>query len=167
MKYGHILDNINIWYTWPMTKIELLKLIDAELKPLGYQRKDKTWYKEGEDTIVMFTLDKSQYSNLYYASVHFLLKGISTEKQPKFYKSHSYFRAEYYMDEDPKKYFDLENELDKETRIKQIRKLMQKSVSILALFETIEGIKKVITLYNPRVLGIKLVAQKYLGIHIE
>lgn len=150
-----------------MTKIELLKLIDTELKSLGYQRKDKTWYKESQDTIVMFTIDKSQYSDLYYASVHFLLKGISTEKQPKFYKSHSYFRAEYYMDEDPKNYLDLENDLREETRVTKIKHLIEKSKSILALFETKEGIKKALTLYNPRVLGIKLVAQKYLGVHIE
>lgn len=150
-----------------MTKIELLKIIDAELKPLGYQRKDKTWYKEGKDSIVMFTIDKSQYSNLYYASVHFLLKGISTEKQPKFYKSHSYFRAEYYMGKDPKNYLDLENDLAEKTRIMKIKHLIEKSKLILTLFETQEGIKKALTHYNPRVLGIKLVAQKYLGIHID
>ncbi|MBI2612074.1 DUF4304 domain-containing protein [Candidatus Gottesmanbacteria bacterium] len=149
-----------------MTKNDLVKVIDDYLTPVGFIRKDKTWYKETPETIVMFTIDKSQYSILYYVSVHFFLKEVSSEKFPKFWKSHSYFRAEDYMEEDTKNYLDLENDLDDKIRKVKIKQLLEKSLSILKLFETKEGIKKTLSLYNPRALGINLKAQKYLGIHI-
>ena len=150
-----------------MTKNELVKTIDDYLKPQGFIRKDKTWYKDTPEIVVMFTIDKSQYSQLYYASVHFLLKAISHEKYPKFWKSHSYLRAEKYMKEDPKNYLDLENELDDETREIEIKHLLDNSLSLLKLFETKDGINKALTLYNPRSFGINLEAQKSLGISIE
>ena len=150
-----------------MTKEELVRFVDDYLKKLGYIRKGKSWYKENSETITIFTLDKSQYSLLYYASLHFSLRGINKEKFPKLYKTHAYFRAEYFMDEDPKHYLYLENELDDNLRKQEIKKLLQRAASILKLFETTKGIKKTLKLYNPRVLGIKLNAQNYLRIKIK
>lgn len=144
---------------------DLLIYIDSVLKPLGFHKKGKAWYKDNEDIITIFALDKSRWSNQYYASAHFLLKGLSSEKRPVFYKTHSYYRAEGYMESDPNISLNLENGMDDESRKKEIEKLINNSIPILKYFETKKGIEKIISeTKEPRKISIKADARKYLGI---
>lgn len=146
---------------------DLLIFIDSILKPLGFHKKGKAWYKDNTEIITIFALDRSRWSNQYYASLHFLLKGLSDEKRPIFYKTHSNYRAEGYMDHDPTISLNLENDMDDESRKRDIEKLISKSISILKFFETKKGIEELITLTKePREIGIKMDARKYLGIEI-
>lgn len=149
-----------------MTKADMVEFVNSYLKPLGFQRKDKTWYKENPETITVFALQRSRWGDIYYANLCVNFRGLSEEKRPKFYKCHSCIRAENFG-ENTVEYLDLEKDIDENIRKQRIEQLLDKSLSILNKMATEAGFKEQLKEFNPRLFRPYTEAQKYLGIHID
>ena len=146
-----------------MTKNDLLFLIDIKLKPLGYQKKGTSWYKENSETITVFALDKSRWGEIYYVYLCVLFKDLSDDKRPKFYKCHSNIRVEHFG-ENTEEYLNLENNMDDKARKTRVGNLLDMAISILNQEETVIGFKKLISKYNHDIFWLTDEAKKLLGI---
>ena len=62
-----------------MDKKDFLIFLTSIFKPLGYKRKDKSWYFETEELKKVINLQKSDYSNLYYIRGGFMIKKIDNQ----------------------------------------------------------------------------------------
>lgn len=149
-----------------MTKNELLKHIDSSLLPLGFKRKDTVWYKEGADAIVLFSLHKSRFGEIYFATLGALFKDLSKETTPKINKAHVNFRCEN-LGETTENYLDLEKNIDDAERKNKIDALLKKSILLLENMQKVGEFKGLLNKFNPRLFMIKLPAQQYLGINVE
>lgn len=149
-----------------MTKNELFKFIENYIKPLGFQKKESSWYKENPETVTIFALDKSRWGDIYYIYLCVVFKGLTEEKRLKFYKSHSQLRAES-IGENTEEYLNLEENIDENIREDRIKQLLDKSISILMKMETERGFKELLKEFNPRLFMLNSKAQEYLGIKVE
>jgi len=149
-----------------MIKKELFSYFNDKLKPLGFRKKGSSWYKENPDTLVVYTLDKSRFGDVYYAEISIFFKELLTDSRPKFYKNNASLRAEGFG-EQTREYLDLENDISNEERKKRIDILIEKSLPIIESFGSVAGFKELLTKYNPRIFAIDIESQKYLGIHID
>ncbi len=149
-----------------MVKEELVTFINNYLKPLGFHKKGITWYKETPETIIVFNLQRSQWSPLYYVNLSVNFRGLSEDKRPKSYQCHASLRAES-IGEETKEYLDLEKNMTESDRIKRIIQLLNKSLPILKKYETVAGFKELLGQIYPRSFMLDLVAQEYLGIKVE
>ncbi|MDQ6480381.1 DUF4304 domain-containing protein [Dyadobacter sp. LHD-138] len=74
--FGHLLNYI-------MDIKELIGIIDKDLSPIGFKRKNKNWFFENLELIKNVELQKSNYSNLYYLNYGFIIKEINVDSKSR------------------------------------------------------------------------------------
>lgn len=163
-RYGLTVNKI--MYNSAMTKEEVISYIDSYLKPLGYHKKDKSWYKDNLETVTLFSLHQSRWGKIYYVTLGVNFIDLSEEKRPKIYKCHAQLRAEEFG-ELTEEYLSLEREMSEDDRKKKIKQLIDKSLPILKKMETITGFKELLEQFNPRLFMLGNQVQEYLGIKVE
>jgi len=56
-------------------------VLAQELKPLGFRKKSRTWWRESQDTIQILNLQKSAYADQLYVNLRIYIKCLGTEAQ--------------------------------------------------------------------------------------
>lgn len=149
-----------------MTQNELFKFIDQQLQPLGFQKKDNSWYKENLETITILALEKSRWGEIYYMSLCVFFRQLDQQKRPKFYKAHGRIRTGS-LGENTEEYLNLEKNMDDSIRKQRIKKLLDKSLPVLSKMENSAGIIELLEQFNPRLFMLSNQAQEYLGVKVE
>ena len=156
----------NTVYFWVMNKAGLIECIDSYLKPLGFHRKEKSWYKEDIETITVFAIDRSRWGEMYYVYIGVLFRNLSKEMRPKFYKCHGYMRVEH-LGEKTEEYLNFEKEIDEDWRRQRIEELMNKSLRVLEKMKTVAGFRELLKQFDLKIFMLNVEAQKYLGVYVQ
>lgn len=75
-------------------KEDLVKTLHAPLKTAGFKKRSLSWYLDGKDTIIVVTLQRSDWSKFYYINIGIWLKALGNELFPKHYKCPMDWRVE-------------------------------------------------------------------------
>ena len=62
--------------------------VAAVLRPLGYRKQRSTWRRTGEEAILVFNIQKSQWGPQYYLNVGVYLRALGKEETPPEYRCH-------------------------------------------------------------------------------
>lgn len=62
------------------------------LRDGGFRKKGRTWRRESSDTVFVFNLQRSAFSETYFASAGVVFKSIEHVKDPPVHKCHFYGR---------------------------------------------------------------------------
>lgn len=81
-------------------KNKLKNAFAAALRKAGFVKKSNSWYRSGEDAIVVLNLQKSPYGDNYYLNVGISLKTLSSEPFPKENHCHIQMRADDFVGDD-------------------------------------------------------------------
>jgi hypothetical protein len=117
----------------------LIDLVNKLLKDYKLKRKRSSWYYFTDECIVVFNLQRSLYSSVYYINIGTLIKKIYDKLiYPKEYECHLKIRVN-----DGEGLFDLENKMSDEEREIGIKKIIEEEIiGKIIQFSTIEGILK-------------------------
>lgn len=69
-------------------KDHLTKALHIPLKSAGFKKKSSSWYLDGQDTIVVVNLQRSNWSRCYYVNIGIWLKALLEVTFPKHYQCH-------------------------------------------------------------------------------
>ncbi len=75
-------------------KKTLKKSIAIPFEKAGFIKRGQSWYLDGKDVIVMTSLQKSDWGNLYYINIGIWLKALGNSSFPNENQCHIGFRAE-------------------------------------------------------------------------
>jgi hypothetical protein len=75
----------------------LKNAIYTPLKKAGFMNKSQSLYLDGDDTIIVINLQKSNWSKLYYINMGIWLKAFGEGLFPKFNHCHLYYRIEHFF----------------------------------------------------------------------
>jgi len=75
-------------------KEDLVKTLHVPLKAAGFEKRSLSWYLDGRDTIVVISLQRSNWSKDYYINIGIWLKALGDETLPKHYKCPMNWRVE-------------------------------------------------------------------------
>ncbi|SHL51535.1 protein of unknown function [Roseibium suaedae] len=67
-------------------------IISNQLKGLGFKKKNRNWYFENDEVILVANLQKSSYGSQYYLNGGVYLRELGNEIFPKEYRCHIRFR---------------------------------------------------------------------------
>jgi hypothetical protein len=123
-------DKISVWGCILDYK-RLLSFVHNIMKVNNFKRKSNSWYHEFDETIVVFNMQRSKFSALYYLNIGVNIKGIRKEtdenKFPKEYQCGFRIRLEsnplYHLD-----YFNLDNAITDGDREKGIKTYFEEVV---------------------------------------
>ena len=76
------------------------KAVGLPLEKTGFSKKGQSWYLNGKDAIIVFNLQKSNWSELYYVNFGIWLKAFGIAQFPQFNHCHLYYRVERLFPED-------------------------------------------------------------------
>ena len=83
-----------------ITKKDFKKAIAGPFEQAKYVKKGQSWYLDGEDTIIVVNLQKSNYSEIYYMNIGIWLKAVGIVLFPQENQCHLVFRVEELFPED-------------------------------------------------------------------
>ena len=75
-------------------KIALKKALDGILIEARFQKKSNSWYMSGDDAVVVFDLQKSDFGAYFYINIGVSFKSLVNEGFPKINKCHISMRAD-------------------------------------------------------------------------
>ncbi len=70
------------------------KTFALPLEKAGMVKQGQSWYLDGQDTIAVVNLQKSDWSDLYYINIGICLKELNPAASPLEFRYHLDFRAE-------------------------------------------------------------------------
>ena len=140
-----------------MSKARILAdVIDQVLKPARFKKKKLNWYLDGEDTIGVLNLQKSNYGEKYYINLALWIKQLGDADAPQEHKCHVRCRWEDIVKEDEKLLERLLNlEIDVPARDERLRSALTNFVvPFFMQTRSIEQIKQLQTtdLWPPSIL---------------
>ena len=152
----------------PFGEIELVKLIDNEMKRAGFKRKGKNWYLETDETVEVVNLQKSQWGNQYYVNLGILLKALDQSNTPKEYQCHIRARLNDVADEaiDWGKILDLEDAsvVEEQRATATSNALRDNALPFLRKMSTTNGIKHELSDKGFGNLAVMQIARRFLGL---
>jgi len=107
------------------------KLIEENIKKIGFQKLKTAFFKESDDTLVFLVPRKSGYSNLYYLRLKVELKPIEYNFVFSEYIRHDVADILMSIDTDMRELFDLENDLVDSERIEKMEEFFKGKVDTL------------------------------------
>ena len=144
---------------------ELIAIIDEELLPIGFKRKNKKWVFENPDLIKYVELQKSNYSNLYYLNYGFIIREIDIDSKRR-HVPHQLGGSTTQEKIFVKEFLDLESNKPKD--IDLFKKYLNRNLSCyLDRINTTDDLKKYIINELPNLDMIPLVVKKYFNISNE
>jgi len=75
------------------------KAFSAPFDKAGFLKKGQSWFFDGADSIIVVTLEKCDWDELYYVDVGFWLKELGQALFPLYYHCHIYERLEFLFPE--------------------------------------------------------------------
>jgi hypothetical protein len=102
-----------------MEKIDLMKLIDDSLIPLGFKKKGNYWVLNSKKIVKIVELQRSQFSEAFYLNFGFNIPSL-----PFTTKWHIHFGIRTFDDDTKKDWLDLTNSIPNEKRKAEITKIL-------------------------------------------
>lgn len=104
------------------------RAFDSFAKEAGLEKRSGSWYGDGDETITVSNLQRSDYGPSYYVNQAFWLKQLGDDRYPKEWKCHIRARLGSMLPADPAataaRLLDLGNELADEHREAELRDLL-------------------------------------------
>ena len=119
-----------------------LNFVNKILKEHHFERKSNNWYKEFDETIIVFNMQRDNYSEYYFLNIGVIIIEINNEnKFPKEYQCDFRIRLKNNC-YDNNDYFDFKNNIYDNEREKGIKMYLEEVVlKIIVKISTINGIK--------------------------
>jgi hypothetical protein len=81
-------------------KLLFKKTIGLPLEKAGFKKRGQSWYLNGDDSIVIFNLQKCDWEDSYFFNLGIWLKALGEETFPKYNYTHMYYRLENFFPEE-------------------------------------------------------------------
>jgi hypothetical protein len=126
----------------------------------GLTRKSGAWYREGEGTIAVVHLQRSDYGPSYYVNLAFWLRELGDERYPRAWTCHVQARLGSLVPEESdrvRELFDLEQPMSDEDRMASISALLRSRVlPVIERGSSVAGLRAMLadgTLRHPAIMG--------------
>ena len=106
-----------------MEKIDLMKLIDDSLIPLGFKKKGNYWVLNSKKIVKIVELQRSQFSEAFYLNFGFNIASL-----PLTTKWHLHFGIRTFDDETKTDWLDLTNSVPNEKRKAEITTILKEKL---------------------------------------
>lgn len=120
----------------------LVAALGEVLREAGFSKKGDTWYRDNDEVLELFNLQKSQYGNQYYLNYALWLKALGPAAFPKEHQAHVSMRVEPTVENSSlvAPLFDLEaNVADREMMVKSY--LLEKLLPLAASCRSLASVR--------------------------